>query len=370
MRTEIRLKQLLDEAGEDKHGRIERIAKATGLHRHTIRKFLQNEATTFSLNTISLICDYLVQIDLGDGLPGKLFGARPSKLLEAMLAPERVTFYLGESKGQQSKFGFARAWVARDDFGVAARLVERLSRSTERHSVDAGRGLGFAYRHIPSRRADPSKLEPDRKNAKRAFNRMRNDRRFETSVLIGSQRANYLVEYFVSDLFRSEEFSSKNSRVPFHLKYHQPTGVASCFGGDQPPPGAGTDDQPGIYFRHHNDKKWNFFPTVSRKRGAGIVVVRRDPGLRGMEIAVFGLTGIATAAVGKLVCDTPDRFWPEPRVQAGLEVGVYACGFKLQRMEKDDQDIDEIRIGSPEIVELDVRIRGKRPSNSNDASDK
>ena len=99
------------------------------------------------------------------------------------------------------------------------------------------------------------------------------------------------------------------------------------------------------------------------------MVVRRDPGVGRMEIAVFGLAGIATAAVGKLVCNTPDRFWPGPRVQAGLEVGVYACGFKLLGMEKDDQDIDEIVIGSPEIIELDVRIRGKRPSANGDASD-
>ncbi len=359
MRTEIRLKQLLDEAGENTHGRIERMSKATGLHRHTIRKFLQNEATTFSLDTISLICDYLVQIGLEEGLPAKLFAARPSHLLQAMLAPEQVTFYLGESKGQ-TKFGVARAWVSRDDFGVAARLVERLSRSAERHSGDAGRRLGFAYRHIPSRRADPSKLEPDRKNAKRVFRRMREDQRGETSVLIGSQRANYLVECFVSELFHSEAFSAIDSQVPFYLKYHSPTGVASCFGGDQVPSGADEDERPGIYYRHENDTKWGFFPTVSRKRGAGIVVVRRDPGLGRLQIAVFGLAGIATAAMGKLVCTMPDRFWPRSPVQAGLEVGVYACGFKLLGMTKDDQDIDEIVIGSPEIVQLDVRVRGKR----------
>ena len=44
-------------------------------------------------------------------------------------------------------------------------------------------------------------------------------------------------------------------------------------------------------------------------------------------------------------------------MRAGIEVGVYVCGFKISGMKTDEQDIETITIEPPTIVKLDVEIR-------------
>ena len=66
--------------------------------------------------------------------------------------------------------------------------------------------------------------------------------------------------------------------------------------------------------------------------------------------------------MGKLLCEMPDKFWPSRRVQAGLEVGIFVCGFDISGMTSDEQDIDTVTLGPPEIVTLDVNVQGKRNS--------
>lgn len=362
MIAETRLKHLLKEAGFPTRGLLERIARETGLARHTVRKFYYNEAAVFSLETVGSICAWLAQNGLGDGLPGTLLAVRPPALMPALMEPGHVAMHVGVYQGQ-GRPGFARSSIARDDFAVAARLVERLSRSAQRT-------LGFSYIHVPSHVAfdghtlDRSVLERDQAEAKRIFDNARRNANSETLVLIGSQRANYAVECFVADLLKADAFSSENSPVPFYLKYPEPTRSSSCFGGDTAPVTNGTSAPDGIYFRHRGKEDWDYFPSEPRRNATGMIIVRRDPGLGRVELAVFGLSGIATSAMGTLLCRMPDRFWPEGPVRAGLQVGVYVCGFKISGMTSDEQDIDTIKIGSPTIVELDVEIRGRRRSSA------
>ncbi len=357
MHTEIRLKQILDAANRDTRGRIELIARESGIARHTVRKLYHNEAHVFSLRTIGTLCDWLEKNGLGEGLPGSLFTARPSNLFEALTKSGHVSMLVGVYTGR-GRPGF-RASLARDDFSVAARLVERLSRPSE-HAVR------FTHIHVPSHmpvdghELDPSVLERDQTEAQRTLDNVRHKSKSRTTVMIGSQRANYTVECFVADLLNASAFSSENSPVPFYLKYHEREVSSSCFGGINAPVPAASSAPVGIYFRHRNKPDWEFFPSKPREHGTGMVIVRRDPGLGRVELAVFGLSGIATAAMGKILCNTPEKFWPEPGVRAGIEVGVYVCGFKIANMKTDEQDIDTITIEEPTIVKLDVDIRGKR----------
>ena len=358
MIAETRLRHLLDEAGFPTRGLIERIARDTGLARHTVRKFYYNEAFVFSVRTIGSICAWLAQNGLGDGLPGTLFAVRPPSLMPALMEPGHVALHVGVYQGQRRP-GFARGSISQDDFSVAARLVQFLSQSSRRT-------VAFSYIHVPSHVAfdghtlDRSVLERDQAEAKRIFENARRNANHETSVLIGSQRANYAVECFVADLLKAEAFSSKNSPVPFYLKYPEPTRSSSCFGGVTPPVAPGTPVSDGIYFRRRSTEDWSFFPSEPRRNGTGMVIVRRDPGLGRVQLAVFGLSGIATSAMGVILCRMPDRFWPDGPVRAGLQVGVYVCSFKISGMISDEQDIDTITIGRPTIVELDVDIRGRR----------
>ena len=353
MNTEFRLKQILDDAGVDTHGRIQRIVQGTSVNRHTIRKIYNNEATNVSLQTVGRICGWLQEKGYCKGLPGAFFAARPSRLLCAMAEPGLVTFYLGEYRST----GYPKYRVARDDAAAASMLVHSLARS-----ADSPRLL-FSHVHVPSHLpADHEEIKAlsfkaDKKTAAAIFRRMRKDRAGGTAVLVGSQRANYQVEWFLSDLFGCPAFEPGGD-VPFYLRYHEKARVASSFGGNDPPTGRGADEPPGIYYRKGG--KWLLLPSEPRRRGAGVVIVRRDPGLGRLELAVFGVSAISTAATAKFICDTPDRFWPSGRVQAGLQVGMYLCAFQLGGMKTGEEGIDMAEVGIPEIIDLEVDLPGKR----------
>lgn len=356
MRAETRLKFILDEANFPIRGRIEAIASGTGLARDTVRKFLHNQAGVFSMQTIGSLCAWLEENGLGQDLPGKLFAVKPPKMVEAILEPGNVTMLVGVYQGR-GRPSFARGSIARDDFAVAARLVEQLSRPSRR-------AVGFTYVHVPSHvpsgehELDPSVLERDQQEAKRTFDSVRRNTKSGSAVLIGSQRANYAVEFFVAELVNTKAFSSKNSPVPFYLRYQEPERSSSCFGGNTAPVANGKSAPAGIYFRHRDKTDWDFFPSRARHQGTGMVIVRRDPGTGRVEIAMFGLSGTATALMGKIFCQMPDRFQPESRM-GGVEVGVYVCGFQISGMTTDEQDIDTVTIGPPEIVRLDLPARSR-----------
>ena len=356
MEAETRLIKILDDAKIPTRGRIAMIASETGLATDTVRKFLYNQAGVFSLQTIGAICKWLKAQGLGEGLPGKLFGLKPPKLFQAIIEPGNVSILVGVYQGRGGRPGFARGSIAQDDFAVAARLVEHLSRVSDKR-------VGFTYVHVPSlvppegHELDRSVLKADQRNAKQTYNNVLQNAKSGSAVLIGSQRANYAVECFVADLVNTAAFSSKKSPVPFYLKYQEPERSSSCFGGDTAPVPAGKSAPAGIYFRHRDSADWKFFPSRPRHRGTGMVIVRRTPGRGRVELAIFGLSSFSTAAMGRLFCQMPHCFEPLTRMSRGDQVGVYVCGFRISGMKTDGQNIDSVTIGSPEIVRLDLSPR-------------
>ncbi len=361
MRIEFRLKQIL--AAANISASDTEISKKTGLHRHTVRKIMSNEATTVDLSTLELICAWLQQRGCGDGLPGRLLGFRPSALLEAMVAPGRVKFWLGEYRERRPE-GAVRARVSRDDNNVFARIMQRLCTMP---ATGAPRPqLSFEFGHVPLHvppeggTLDETLIEQDRGVGKRAARQLTEEDRPVTSVLIGSQQANFLQECFVAGMFHCEPYNAPKNPLPFYLRFHEPTRCTSCFGGNAPPPGADDLEQAGIYYRHHGDRAWKFFAYEPLQRGAGIVIVRRNPGRVEMDVSIFGLTGISTAAMGWLLCKEPESFWPEEGTRAKASSAVYVCGFELASMNDWEQDIDSVKIRDQEIVPLMINPAPRR----------
>ncbi len=355
MQVETRLLKILDDAKIKTRGRIATIASDTGIARDTVRKFLYNKAGVFSLETVGGICTWLDERGLGGDLPGDLFALKPPKMFEQIIAPGNVSILVGVYQGR-GRPGFTRGSIAQDDFAVAARLVEELSTVPE--TV-----VSFTYVHVPSlmppkgheiKRVD---LERDQRNAKQTYDDVLQNPKSGSAVLIGSQRANYAVECFVADLVNTAAFSSKKNRVPFYLKYQEAERSSSCFGGDTAPVRAGKSAPAGIYFRPHDNSDWRFFPSRPRQCGTGMVIVRRNPGVGRVELAIFGLSSFSTAAMGELFCRMPDQFEPLTRMGRGDKVGVYVCGFRITDMKTDEQNIDSVTIGTPEIVRIDVSGR-------------
>lgn len=92
---------------------------------------------------------------------------------------------------------------------------------------------------------------------------------------------------------------------------------------------------------------------MPKRRGTGIVIVQRHAQLKGLDLSIFGLTGICTAAMGKLLCNMPGSFWPAEGRRRIAAVSVYVCGFDLDAMQDWEQDIESVNILNPQIVALE-----------------
>lgn len=366
MRVEIRLKQICERHGLDTHGMVSRIAREASISRRIVEAFLQNKRRTIHMEHVERLCDWLRRHHVAADLPGALFGYRPSHLLSSLAQPGLARIYLGEY--EQSGASQSR-WVSRADAAVAAVFTELLSGSAARAaaadggSLDAGDvafppHVEFVNSYVPSRVApfgagDGVASSDSTAVASAMFLEMRDAHHPGTNILIGSQRANHLVELFVADFFGGVPFEAGADRPPLFLHRPQdaPDEMRSCFGGSTLPGDIPGGNGKGIYYRVA-PSEWRLCPH-ERESGAdaGIVMVRRDPGTGHTEIAVFGYSGRATAALGDIIRRDPDAFWKDhERMAGGIEGRVYVCELSL-REETD-------RHGGTRIVpRKDVRIR-------------
>ena len=252
------------------------------------------------LDSLGQISDWLVahKVPLRQ-LPGALFGARPNKLWEAATASGLVTIYMGEY--QQSLAQTHMSWISKRDAAVCNEIVRWLS--TPGFCGTSPPRLWFEYLpfrvDVSAKHITQKELKRDRSAAVQKYRKMRAELADSSAVLIGSQRINKLVEMLVADLFGCEPFKAESEvvRVPFYLAYRtQLRPVASCFGGLTNPPGVTGKFMRGM---HYLDKmgQWKVFPWIDGKQDSGIVVTE-EAGTKGMLLAVFGLSGRASEALG------------------------------------------------------------------------
>jgi hypothetical protein len=117
-------------------------------------------------------------------LPGALLGFRSSPLLEAMVAPLRVKFWLGEYR-EKRPAGTVRARVSRDDTNVAARIIQMLC------TLPGSRPqLSFEHGHVPLHvpsdggNLDTSLIEKDCGEGRRAAQVLERKGQAMTNVLV------------------------------------------------------------------------------------------------------------------------------------------------------------------------------------------
>jgi hypothetical protein len=290
------------------------------------------------------LCDWLRTHGVpADELPHGLFGVRPSALWEAVAGPGRVTLYLGEYQ-QADSDGQQMLWISRRDAHVAAEIVQKLSLPPD--GGGSRRGPTVRTEYVPFRTdvlggggaaartgRGLKEFERDRTQSRKAFARMRSDADApRTSVLIGSQRVNYLLEHHVASLFGCEPFTPADGtepRVPFYLSYREKDrAVPSCFGGATNPPGYKGSFEPGVLYLDAKGN-WQRCPWAPGEEDAGILILSRDPGTQALEMALFGFSGRGTEALGWHLVHSGDDFWPPYVEFKGKQVGVYVCRFKI-----------------------------------------
>ncbi len=363
MEIEIRLRNVLEKNNLDHHGIIQQIANdpSVEVNRHTIAKFYNNNVKNVSLKALGKICEWLRGQGVpADELPGTLFGTRPSELWQAIAMHGRVTIYLGEYQ-QTEPPAVAWRWIARRDAVVAANFVQDLSNPSETGVLPPQVRLEY----VPFRwdteidNAPKSPLLDDIKKAKKIFHQMRANSSHHTSILIGSQRVNYLLEFLVADLFSCTPFChpEKGGEVPFYLVYREGDHkVTSCFGGVRNPFRRKNAGVAGIHYLAN--KGWVTCPWKENKLDAGVAITLRDPGTEAIEMAVFGFSGRATDIVGKQLLLNKDRFWSSPIKVKGKEIGIYICPFELNESRRVNGD-DELRIKNLNIISLNEKILKK-----------
>lgn len=360
MQIEIRLKKLLADYGLDGHGVTQQIADEIDLHRHTVRKLYHNRHLNPSLKVLGRLCDWLMKHNVpADILPAALFGAEASGLWEAAAAPGMVTIYLGEYR--QFIARSHTPWVSRRDASVETGIVRWLSTP----GVCGGSQPVLETEYLPFRvdvsaeRIKKKALKKDQSAAISMYRKMRADLNRSSAILVGSQRINRLVETLVADLFGCSPFvaESVEVRVPFYLAYQsRMRPVESCFGGLKNPPGKKGKFIKGTHYLN-SAGQWACHPWIARKQDSGIVITSYEPGTKGLLLAVFGLSGRASEALGRYLMQNVTPFWPPYAEKGGRKIGVYVCKIIYPPSAEEPGEPGEAK--DVEVVPIDAAILTK-----------
>jgi hypothetical protein len=390
MAVELRLQEILNEFSLNRHGIEQHIANCCGLHRHTVGKIYRNEAKNPSLHVIGKICSWLIENRVpAHILPGALLGLKPAKLWQAIAQTSKVTICLGMYKNivnknnNNNKPGPSHMTVASNDATANSKIYQILTSKEEmgnsRPPVRT-RHVPFHF-HRDVQQVDESLFDTDKHSAQRIYQEILGQITMDTVILIGSQRVNYLVEYFIADLFGCPPFvpNIKKPDVPFYLRYRLfDRQVPSCFGGRDNLLRVEPTTKCGIWYMDENDE-WQLCQWKRGKQDSGAVITVRSAG--SMRIALFGFSGRSTNAICNELIQRPENFWPVNAVnfeanecgpdiaasQKSLtrkkaiqqttvvrnsnEIGVYICRVKFSKFEKDaeswterDYDKDKIEV--------------------------
>jgi len=360
MKVEIRLKELLGQYGLDRHGVIGEIAAEVGVNRHTIAKLYNNRTVSLNLTLLGRLCNWLTKNGVpADELPGALLGSGQAALWNAIARQGgEVTIYLGEYQ-PLTEGEVVWRWISRRDSAVAALIVQRLSAGTEASS----RPLRLRFQYLPFRYspADPivdrRLLEEDLRRTKDVFENMQQDVRPGTAILVGSQRVNYLLEFFVADLFGCRPFVTPSSEpsVPFFSVYRQSDqNTPSCFGGRKNPFRRKDSGKPGLHYLNERGN-WVTCPWVPETEDAAVVISLKDHRRKMTALAVFGFSGRATEAAGEQLALREDLFW-RPAVQHKTkDVGIFVCKLAYGPADKADKVHGHFQMDSCDVIPLATR---------------
>ncbi len=340
MRIELRLKSIMRKHNLLHYGIETKMANELHLNRQTIRKLLHNKAVNPNLDTLSKICGWLVENGVpSESLPGDLFGVRPSGLWAAIGDLKNVACYLGlYNHGQNLPDDYKT--IARYDAAVLSKIINKITSSAELRNAHPVIDVRYVpFQNSPrSRRPGGAAFEFDKSGARHIYRDMRKNEKKTVSILLGSQRVNYLVEYFVADLFGLEPFKTLRGKKlpPLFLCYRgYDRHVPSCFGGKNTPRALDGAARPGMYYQEKKND-WKLIEWNNGMQGCGAVFIIREE--TRIEIALFGLSGRSTSAIGNALITHPHKFYPDfvledevSRIPRGREVYGYACKVEFDK---------------------------------------
>jgi hypothetical protein len=330
MKISINLRGVLVEYGLDSHGIILEIAKALDVNRHAIGKLYNGRATSISLDLLGRLCAWLAGREVPmDQLPGALFTAGRTALWDAIAQSQgEVTVYLGEYQSRRDPVTGFR-WISRRDSSVTATVVQELSRGAQGRFPAPPLKLEYVpFRYSPEDlNIDETLFAQDIERTRMMFAAMQAKSKPGTTIIIGSQRVNYLLEYFIAELFGCQPFSSpsREAHVPFFSVYRRSDlHTPSCFGGRHNPFRRKERAEPGLHYLKAPGT-WTSCPWKLGEKDAGIVITMNDIQNKAITLAIFGFTGRATEAIAEQLLLKEKEFWPPCVRIKSREIGIYVC---------------------------------------------
>jgi hypothetical protein len=143
--------------------------------------------------------------------------------------------------------------------------------------------------------------------------------------------------------------------VPFFLAYqNRLRPVESVFGGLNNPPGVGGKFIKGTHYLN-TEGKWACIPWIEGEQDSRIIVASRQRHIKGCTLAVIGLSGKASEALGRYLTSNAAPFWPPYADKGGRKVGVYICKIKYRPNSSNEQD-DPSYAKEVEVVQIDAAI--------------
>jgi DNA-binding Xre family transcriptional regulator len=359
MEVNIRLKKLLAEHGLDSHGTLQKIAADIEVNRHTIAKLYNNRASTVSLALLSRLCVWLQHHGVpADELPGGLFGTGRTALWTAIAHHPAVTLYLGEYHATKAPFAASR-WLSTRDSAVASTIIQQLSAGAEtRPSWPRVAFVYVPFRYSPGDHSiDHHLLDEDVARTRMIFDDLKANPSPCTTIIIGSQRVNYLLEFFVADLFGSEPFAPPSGKpvAPFFSVYRETDwSTPSCFGGPYNPYRRKDRSVPGLHYLSEKGR-WATCPWIERREDAGIVISVNDHRKKSITLALFGFSGLATKAVGEQLVLREHLLWPPTMEVGDKQVGIYICKLTYVASKHADELREDTETGSCDVIALSNR---------------
>ena len=331
----FRLEELLLErrSGKKKRGVIRDIVKNTGLPRHKVAALYHSNVRYISLETLSLICDYLVEEVNIDAslLPGILFARDPSDFWEILATRSRLDIALGVRSDKSQPDRSELRWVVAPDAMLLGELRHQIS--LVRANSDSEREPQLTAEQL----IDAPRLGPWREqigiDARNRYGEFADARQKHALVCLGTIKSNPLVEMVVSSVFGSDAFVSMDQEphrtqwpCPFVLQYRakdpQPP---SCFAGTKAIPPI-VDSAPGIFFEEEPNK-WVCCPCTDRLDAALIFYAfRRAEG--SLEVVLGGFSARSTHYLANALKNLKGTLL-KPRYESNaLQVGAVVVRFE------------------------------------------
>jgi DNA-binding Xre family transcriptional regulator len=358
MEVKMRLEKLLQEYHLYYRGIRQDMARDLGLHRQTVSKMFNGQIGTISTSTLSSICTWLIDRGVPSRvLPAALFGHGRGKLWQEFAGKEKCSLFIGEYHEPREP-EVVWKWLSRSDTIALGIFAQQLSMPQEENVGSPGLFFEYIPFHYPLQSYDVRQepLAQDIQRSGNIFNKMLTDKN-TSSILIGSQRVNYLLEHFVANLFKCSPFTSHEQiRIPWYTVYRESDHlVPSCFGGKVRPGGGSQCSEPGLHYIDEKGK-WVAFPWHMHKQDGGVVIIVRDHEKDTISMAVLGFGGVTTEAIARITVLQEERFVEPQWETSSREIGVFICLVKYQANRLPGEVEETVTPTGYEIIPMKERI--------------